>query len=169
MMRPAPASIVVVLAMSGVAWVAPPQSRSEDLPGRLQLTDQAPRASASVPLAIVRASPPLVTITVEKIDNPSKVQVAILVSLRWAPVDEASRGAGRTDIGTLSLFPADQPGTFTLRTSDAFTQLRETGVALEALRVFLDIELLAADPRRRAPGPLAVVIAEPAWMMREPQ
>jgi hypothetical protein len=169
MMRPALASIVVVLTMSGVAWVAPPQSRSEELPGRLLLTDHAPRASASVPLAIVRATPPLVTIMVEKIDNPSKVQVDILVSLRWAPVDEASRGAGRTDIGTLSLFPADQPGTFTLRTSEVFTRLRETGVALEALRVSLDVELLAADSRRRTPGPVAVVIAEPAWMMKEPQ
>ena len=93
----------------------------------------------------------------------------ILVALRWVPADEAPNGGGTISIGTLSLFPADQPGTFALRTSEGFKQLHETGVPLEALRVYLDFDLLASDPQRKASAPLAIVITQPAWVMNEPR
>jgi hypothetical protein len=109
-----------------------------------------------------------VTITVERVDNPSQAQVDILVSLRWVPADEAAHGARTTNVGTLSLFPADRPGRFALRTSEGFRQLHETGIPVEALRVYLDFDLLASDPQHKASAPLAVVIREPAWAMSEP-
>ena len=169
MKRPALARVFVTIAMSGMVWLAPLQSSSEGSPDHLVLTDHKPRTSYVVPQEMVRAAPPLVTITVERIDNPSQAQVDILVSLRWVPADQASHNTTTTTVGTLSLFPAHQPGTFTLRTSEAFKQLHETDVPLEALRVFLDFDLLPFDPQRKASAPLVVVIREPAWAMDEPQ
>ena len=169
MMRRMLARILAAMAMSGIACVAPTQSWGEGSPVHLVLSNDKPRTSYAVPPEIVRASPPLVTITVERIDNPSQAQVDILVSLRWVPADEATRGARTTAIGTLSLFPADRPGRFALRTSEGFKQLHETDVPLEALRVFMDFDLLASDPQRKASASLAVVITEPAWAMDEPQ
>jgi hypothetical protein len=46
--------------------------------------------------------------------------------------------------------------------------LHETGIPVEALRVYLDFDLLASDPQHKASAPLAVVIREPAWAMSEP-
>ena len=167
-MRPALAWILAAIAMSGGAWLAAPQSRSEESPAHLVLTDHGPRTSYAVPPEIVRTAPSLVTITVERIDNPSQAQVDILVSLRWVPADEAPSGGRTTPVGTLSLFPADQPGTFMLRTSEGFKQLHETGVRPETLHVYLDFDLLASDPHRKASAPLAILITEPAWVMNEP-
>lgn len=157
------AALAVTGALAGaLACSAEPRSADPKDPGDptsqpnqmhgVTLTPTAPRQDVAIAPA---AAATTLVLTMATIDNPSSQAFSLSATLIWT-------GNGTTaeeTIGTVSPFPATQPGSFVLTVPDAARKWLARGDGQLALR--LALQPVAAD--RPLADPLRVTIGEPAW------
>src|SRR5262249_52338725 len=111
--------------------------------------------AADFDLAAPKDAPTALRIVVVRVENPSKQGVSIASALRaQGPGTEA---AART-LGTVTLYPSDQPGAFTVTLPP---EARADLARAAAARVTLTLQ--SAVTGRPLAAPLAVVVATPSW------
>jgi hypothetical protein len=153
-----PAAVAVALG----ACAAEPRSTDPKDPGDpasqpnqmhgVTLTPTAPRQDVTIAPA---AGATTLSLTMATIDNPSSQAFSLTATLIWS-------GAGNTveeTIGTVSPYPATQPGSFVLTVPEAARKWLARSDGQLALR--LALQAVAAD--RPLADPLRVTIGEPAW------
>jgi hypothetical protein len=116
--------------------------------------------TAAAPRQELRVAPPSATttlaLTIATIDNPSSQAFSLAASMVWS---SATDGPVEVSIGSVTPFPATQPGSFVLALSEAARdQLTRHGNA-SSLR--LSLQPIAAD--RPLVEPLRVTVGDPAW------
>lgn len=118
----------------------------------VQLTPEKPSVSIALTEQIRQHVPHVVEVPVVGVHNPSKVGISISV---WLVGSRSSRSL----IGSLSLFPADQPGVFRLRCEKAFA------VTAKPSRVALELKPSIAGQ----PLTATVTIGELQWLSDVPK
>lgn len=131
----------------------------------LVLTDRQPRASTPLPDAIIRRAPAILRVVVTQLRNPSLASVSVHVSIRWEVRAAEPREPARIGIGGFTFLPPDRPGTFLLRTSEAFEQLRHMEGDLTRVQAFLDFEARPVLAHEAFP-PLQITIGSLEWSDR---
>jgi hypothetical protein len=116
------------------------------------LTTAAPRQDVTV-------APPsgstTLSLTMVTIDNPSSQAFSLAASLAFASAGHAVEES----IGTVSPYPATQPGSFVLTIPEAARKWLSRTDGQLSLR--LSLQPIASD--RPLPDPLRVTIGDPAW------
>lgn len=128
-----------------------PPSQPNQMHG-VTLTPTAPRQDVTIAPA---AGATTLSLTMATIDNPASQAFSLTATLTWS-------GGGNTveeTIGTVSPYPATQPGSFVLTVPEAARKWLARSDGQLALR--LALQPIAAD--RPLADPLRVTIGEPAW------
>jgi len=118
------------------------------------LTASAPRQDIALPA--VAAAPATLTLAIAAIDNPSSQAFSLGASVVWSA---AGAAAIEETIGSVTPYPATQPGSFALTVPEAARKSLARGDGQLALRVVL--LPIAAD--RALPEPLRVTLGDPVW------
>jgi hypothetical protein len=100
-------SAIPAALVAGVAHRGPPDERPR-VGVETMLTASTPEGD--LPLPPSARAPSALRLPVAHVENPSLQGVAIQVTLRWS----IPGGSDERTIGTVALFPSDQPGTFNL-------------------------------------------------------
>ena len=155
--------VVVAVAVSVGACAAEPRSTDPKDPGDpasqpnqmhgVTLTPTTPRQDVTIAPA---AGATTIVLTMATIDNPSSQAFSLTATLTWSG---GSSGAIEEAIGTVSPYPATQPGSFVLTVPEAARKWLSRTDGQLALRLVL--QPVAAD--RPLADPLRVTIGEPAW------
>ncbi len=146
---------MVCAATSAKAVVAAEISQQVDA----VLADRTPIVYVAIPGDVARAGLSLVRVVVTNVTNPAAAPVDVMVSLcSMNRNNQVCTGP----IGSFSLFPANQPGTFVLRIPrDAMWNT--TGGQNEEMRE-LALEFRLDSPRHdRISGPVAITIGRLLW------
>jgi hypothetical protein len=154
--------LVVLIGIAGLTCAAEPRSADPKDPGDptsqpnqmhgVTLTPAAPRQDVTV---TPPAGATVLSLTMATIDNPASQAFSLTATLTW------SGGGSTTEetIGTVSPYPATQPGSFVLTVPEAARRWLARSDGQLALR--LALQPVAAD--RPLADPLRVTIGEPAW------
>ena len=154
--------VTVGLAAGALACAAEPRSTDPKDPGDptsqpnqmhgVTLTPTAPRQDVTI---APPAGATTLSLTMATIDNPASQAFSLTATLAWS-------GGGSTveeTIGTVSPYPATQPGSFVLTVPEAARKWLGRTDGQLALR--LALQPVAAD--RPLADPLRVTIGDPAW------
>jgi hypothetical protein len=133
-------------------------TRRQEQPAQVVLTNSHPDVSFAISPDIVTASPPLLALTFPRVVNPSNTAFQIFVSFSYRAAQKGPGAPLSILVGNGSLFPADHPGGFVLRTSEAFRKLR----ADKATGVRLVLEMKPIHHAAPWP-PVEVTVAAPQW------
>jgi hypothetical protein len=115
---------------------------------RLTLTASAP--GGDLPLPSGTSAPAVLRLPIVSVENPSKQGIAVHVTLRGTGL----AGSVESVIGTVALYPSDQPGTFTLSIpADAKEQLAQKS---SSMRVHVELGSPVTD--RPLVPPLSITI-----------
>jgi hypothetical protein len=116
--------------------------------------------TAAVPRQELAVSPPIgattLDLTIAAIENPSSQAFSVAASLVWS---SAAGAPTEVSIGSVTPFPATQPGSFVLTLPEAGRKQLAGGNSQLTLR--LSLEPIAAD--RSLAEPLRVTVGDPAW------
>lgn len=123
------------------------------------LADRTPIVYVAIPGEVARAGLSLVRVVVTNFTNPEAAPVDVMVSL--CSMHRNNRVC-KGPIGTFSLFPANQLGTFVLRIPSEIT-LDTMGSKNEEMRE-VALEFRLDSPRHdRTLGPVAITIGRLLW------
>ena len=115
--------------------------------------------TAAAPRQDVTIAPPAgattLSLTMATIDNPSSQAFSLAATLVWT----SAGNAAEETIGTVSPYPATQPGSFVLTIPEAARKFLSRTDGQLSLR--LTLQPIAAD--RPLADPLRVTIGDPAW------
>lgn len=106
----------------------------------VHLTHTQPRAVMAVPDAVLQRAPSLLILPVTQINNEALTPVSVYAYLTWSDPKGGHRPA-RLLLGQISVFPANQPGTFTIRLSQEFQELLKRSPDFQQLSPLLVLEL----------------------------
>lgn len=106
----------------------------------VRLTHAQPRAVIAVPDAVLQRAPSLLILPVTQITNETLTPVSVYAYLTWSDPKGGHRPA-RLLLGQVSIFPANQPGTFTIRLSQEFQDLVKQAPEFQQLSPSLVLEL----------------------------
>lgn len=120
----------------------------------VHLTHSQPRAVVAVPEAVRRHTPSLLLLPVTQIDNETLTPVSVYAYLTWS--DPTGDRPARLLLGQVSLFPANQPGTFTIRLSQEFQNLLERPPAFPDSSPSLELELRPIQSQTLPPMDLTI-------------
>jgi len=134
----------------------PPEPPITAQPGTLELRTAQPALRVIVPPATAGEARDALLLQLLRIQNPAHIAFGIRASLE--PRVTPGRTPAAVTIGLVSPFPADSPGTFLLRASDAWTRL---GAGVRD-SVSLLIELVPGESGRLPQG-LQVMLGGIAW------
>jgi hypothetical protein len=112
---------------------------SAEQPSNVHLTHTQPRAVMAVPDAVLQRAPSVLILPVTQINNETLTPVSVYAYLAWNDL-KGDRPA-RLLLGQISIFPANQPGTFAIRLSQDFQELLKQSPALQQLSPSLELEL----------------------------
>ena len=164
MTKPAGLLLVLLASASASACACAADTRSPDPrdPGDppsqkmhgIILTASTPQQDLAI-LALP-AAPGTLTLTIATIDNPSSQAFSVGASVSWS---NAGTGAIEETIGSVTPFPATQPGSFALGVSEAARRLLSRSNGQLSLR--LSLQPIASD--RPLAEPLRVILDDPAW------
>jgi hypothetical protein len=115
----------------------------------LQLTDKEPLLSIPLTWREVTNSPEVLTLSIKEVRNPSLRSVQIVSYFEAA--------ACKCDIGRFSLYPADHPGTFKLRTTTAIKELLRDHQGRQG-PVFLSLQMVLGPKRQEQTADATVVL-----------
>jgi hypothetical protein len=118
------------------------------------LTASAPRQD--IALSALAAAPATLTLAITAIDNPSSQAFSLGASVVWSA---AGAPAIEEAIGSVTPYPASQPGSFALGVAEAASKALARGDGQLALRV----SLLPIDADRALAEPLRVTLGDPVW------
>lgn len=113
---------------------------SAEQTSNVHLTHAQPRAVMAVPDAVLQRAPSLLILPVTQINNESLTPVSVYAYLTWSDPKHGNRPA-RLLLGQISIFPANQPGTFTIRLSQEFQELLKQSPDFQQLSPLLVLEL----------------------------
>jgi hypothetical protein len=113
---------------------------SAEQTSNVHLTHTQPRAVMAVPDAVLQRVPSLLLLPVTQINNESLTPVSVYAYLTWSDPKGGHRLA-RLLLGQISIFPANQPGTFTIRLSQEFQELLKQNPDFQRLSPSLVLEL----------------------------
>ena len=123
------------------------------------LADRTPIVYVAIPENVARAGLSLVRVVVSNVTSPATASVDVVVSV--CSMNRNNRVC-KGPIGSFSLFPADQLGTFVLRIPSEVT-LDTTGRKNEEMRE-LALEFRLDSPRHdRTSGPVTITIGQLQW------
>jgi hypothetical protein len=106
----------------------------------VHLTHTLPRAVMAIPDAVLQRAPSLLLLPVTQINNETLTPVSVYAYLTWSDPKHGDRPA-RLLLGQISIFPANQPGTFTIRLSQEFQDLLKQHPDFQQLSPLLVLEL----------------------------
>ena len=106
------------------------------------MTHARPRAVIAVTDAVLQRAPSLLILPVTQITNETLTPVSVYAYLTWSDPKSGYRSA-RLLLGQVSIFPANQPGTFTIRLSQEFQDLVKQAPEFQQLSPSLVLELSA--------------------------
>ena len=131
------------------------------------LSTTQPQARLPLNQQILERMPPALEIPVARVENEARAGFVIHVAIAWSQDNSGGDSMALASIGSLSLFPPDTPGRFTLRSSEAFDELRIAVREFEDYHAWLFFELLPIAEDR--PLPEVEVELEPAlWLCQLP-
>ena len=120
----------------------------------IHLTHSQPRAVVAIPEAVRRRTPSLLLLPVTQIDNETLTSVSVYAYLKWS---EPTRDRPtRLLLGQVSIFPANQPGTFTIRLSQELQKLLERPPAFPEPSPSLELELRPIHSQALPPMDLTI-------------
>jgi hypothetical protein len=122
------------------------------------LTNSRPEASFAVSPETVAGSPPVLALSFTRVVNPAQTQLQIFVYLSYLPAERREGAPVRIPLGNVTLYPADRPGGFVLRASDALGKLK----AAKATDVRLVLEMKRIHPAEPW-SQVEVTVAPPQW------
>jgi hypothetical protein len=106
----------------------------------VHLTHTQPRAVMAIPDAVLQRAPSLLLLPVTQITNDTLTPVSMYAYLTWSDPTHGNRLA-RLLLGQISIFPANQPGTFTIQLSQEFQDLLKHSPEFRQLSPSLVLEL----------------------------
>lgn len=129
----------------------------------IQLTHAQPRAVMAVPEAVRRRVPSLLVLSITQITNETLTPVSVHAYLVWN--DEGSSQPARLLLGQISIFPANQPGTFMIRLPQEFRDMLRHSSDLQQHSLFLVLELRTLH--NEALPPMHLTIGPVQWRTAE--
>ena len=127
----------LLVVVGSLVWVAAHVS-AEQTPN-VHLTHIQPRAVMAVPDIVLERVPSLLLLPVININNETLTPVSVYAYLTWN--DPKGHRPARLLLGQISIFPANQPGTFTIRLSHDFQELLKQSPEFQQLSPSLVLEL----------------------------
>jgi len=124
----------------------------------LVLTTQRATGSFSIGADVVASAPAVLELSVTKVVNPDRSGVGLAIYLVPAAGNQDDT-ARRILVGNPSLYPADSPNRFILRTSAAFQKLSGGGAAKPA-RLIVELQRLN---EKQPWNQVELTIAPPKW------
>jgi hypothetical protein len=132
-------------------------SRRSGEPAEPDAWDHAHRGRAPAgPRRGAPASATSLSLTIATIENPAPQAFSLAASLAWT---SAGGGPVEAAIGSVTPFPATQPGSFVLGLPDAVRNQLARATGPQTLRLLL--QPIAAD--RPLAEPLRVTVGDPVW------
>ncbi len=129
------------------------------------LTNNDTTASFHLARQISSNPPPVLELSVTKVVNPAQTPVEIFVYLE-AVGNARQRGPQKILVGNFSLYPPDQPGTFSFRASNAFKESQARWGTAELTQTSLTLEIKRINETRPW-TPLKITISAPRWKNEE--
>jgi hypothetical protein len=129
---------VLLIAVGSPFWFDAYVS-AEQIPN-VHLTHTQPRAVMAVPDAVLQRAPSLLILPVTQITNETLTPVSVYAYLTWSDPKHGNRPA-RLLLGQISVFPANQPGTFTIQLSQEFQELLKQSPEFRQFSPSLVLEL----------------------------
>jgi len=132
------------------------------------LTNENPNGFFPVSSDVVKCAPATVAIAVTRVSNPSLTAFEIQVYLvpPDAQPDKKGAAADKILIGDFSLYPADHPARFVLRSADAFKKMSANGNGSDGVRLLIELKRM----RESGPWPpMQVTFDPPQWLPDEPK
>jgi hypothetical protein len=121
---------------------------------QVTLTVDGPAADFDLPpVSSMKGPPTALRISASRVENPSKQGVSILATLRSAGAEATER-----TVGTVTLYPSDRPGVFSLTLPP---EIRADLGRAHPQRLRLSLQ--PAAPGRPLVAPLTVVVDPPEW------
>lgn len=156
--------LIVALLLGGVGMES---QQSDTRPGQVRaepiaLTSSSPEASFIVRADTLASSPTVLALNFTRVVNPARTSLQIFVYLSYRTGEKPSAAPVRILLGNTSLYPADRPGGFRLRVSDAFGKLKAAN-ATDA-RLVIEMERIhPAEPWSQ----VEVTVAPPQWRSKD--
>jgi hypothetical protein len=130
----------------------------------VHLTHTQPRAVMAVPNGVLQRAPSLLILPVTQIHNETLTPVSVYAYLTWTDPKQGNRPA-RLLLGEISIFPTNQPGTFTARLSQEFQELLKQHPEFHQLSPLLVLELRPIHSQALPPIDLTIGAVE--WRTAE--
>ena len=130
----------------------------------VHLTHTQPRVVMAVPDAVLQRAPSLLLLPVTQINNETLTPVSVYAYLTWSDPKHDNRPA-RLLLGQISIFPANQPGTFAIRLSQEFQELLKQSPDFQQLSPLLVLELRPIHSQ--ALPPIDLTIGPVEWRTAE--
>lgn len=137
---------------------------SAEQTSNVHLTHTQPRAVMAVPDGVLQRAPSLVILPVTQINNETLTPVSVYAYLTWNDPKQGNRPA-RLLLGQISIFPANQPGTFTIRLAQEFQELLKQSPDFQQLSPLLVLELRPIHSQ--ALPPMDLTIGPVEWRTAE--
>jgi hypothetical protein len=153
--------VLPLLCGSAMAQQAPSSEANSVAPVEycsVALSLREPKASCGLAPVVASGIPVVVSLPLKTVDNPANIGFSIAVSVQ-------SPGSETVRIGSVGLYPADQPGKFVLRVNTALKKLQRTGDALSQAQLVLELKVAPQSKADR----LAVEIGPLQWSYEEPR
>ncbi len=139
------------------------ECRPKTMPANAEvtLTQSHPKAWVQLPAEIAANPTPLVQVPITRVVNTAQTPFSVFVYVEWRGRQPNSTSR-KISLGNFTVFPADQPGTYDVRVSDGFRQLRALGVNPEREEVVLLLEMRRVS-EKNAWTTIEVTIAPLRW------
>jgi hypothetical protein len=131
-------------------------------PTRFVLTNEQPLMTLPLNVETFDNPAAILEITIGDIENPAAVSFSILAYFEVKPSAGSSQLTKRLSIGSISTYPANQPGKFVMSAGEAFGNLKSTLQGSEGNTVSLLLELQPISDIEPLP-PVKVSIASVEW------
>jgi hypothetical protein len=136
---------------------------SAELASTFHLTHTQPRAVMAVPDAVRQHAPSLLLLPITQITNETLTPVSVYAYLAWN--NEGHHRPARLLLGQISIYPANQPGTFTIRLSQEFQDLLKQSPNFQQRSPSLVLELRPLH--NQALPPMNLTIGPVQWRTAE--
>lgn len=132
----------------------------------LRLNDKQLKGWVILDAQTVHKAPPILHVPINEISNQKKIPLVIRVSMIWGPQDSLHIPKKIIDVGNFSIFPPDQIGVYSLRTSGVFEQLAVSPEEIEEGKttVALMFEMAPVSEEKDLKN-VEVLIAPVRWKM----
>lgn len=127
-------------------------------PEPVELTNNQTTGSFAVSADTLASAPPVLALSFPRVVNPANTPFVIFAYLSYRPGEGKDTAPLRILLGNGSLYPADRPGGFRVRTSSAFGKLKAAKAT--------DVRLVLEMKRLRTAEPwsqVEITVAPPEW------